>query len=246
MPPPTPSILYTDQASIGSILSITGMLLTLDDYQVTTTYNDLALSSTYVVTSALQPFQSSAVGVNLVITGGVGWTPGTYVIQSVSGGNATLLASPGTPTLSGGQGYLVPNSAWIGYACAYGTSYVNRYCQQLYDNTDLVNSWSVWQWASILAANWLCHRRNNAVPASLGDWVEETKDDLKQVKSGKMMIEDIGYRNTLSPIWSNFRVDRTYTLRQLRVERPLSERTNPQFPQNSDVLADFTIEPPHI
>jgi hypothetical protein len=72
-------------------------------------YSDLVLVSTTLdnstVTSAALPFQMSQVGAILQITGGSGFTTGTYSIIAVSGSHvATLNKRAGTATSSGGIG----------------------------------------------------------------------------------------------------------------------------------------------
>ncbi|HEY3787987.1 MAG TPA: MBG domain-containing protein, partial [Urbifossiella sp.] len=66
--------------------------------------SDLTVSTTsaLVVTSPTHEFASTAVGALLQVTGGIGWTPGTYTIVSVSNGAATLDRSPAAAgTVSG-------------------------------------------------------------------------------------------------------------------------------------------------
>lgn len=128
-------------------------------------------------------------------------------------------------------------------ACNVATARVLRYTQTLYDSEDLVNSWSVWHWATVIAAYWLCCRRNNPIPASLQALYDETIEDLTAVKLGLLPIEDIGYKTTLAPLWSNVRIDNNYSIRQLRVQRPISERSPVQFPQKTDTLAEVLVEP---
>ncbi len=128
-------------------------------------------------------------------------------------------------------------------ACNVATARVLRYTQTLYDSEDLITSWSVWQWATVIAAYWVCSRRGNPVAASLQALYDETLEDLTAVKMGLLPIEDIGYKTSLAPVWSNVRVDSHYSIRQLRVERPISERSPSQFPQKTDWLSDVLVEP---
>jgi hypothetical protein len=68
--------------------------------------NDLAIDDTFnnEVTSAAHPFVAGDVGNSLTIFGGTGFTPGNYLIQSVTGGVATLNAPAGTLGSTGGTG----------------------------------------------------------------------------------------------------------------------------------------------
>ena len=74
----------------------------------TVNYNDIAIngSNDLEISSAGHPFTALAnAGQSIVITGGSGFTPGTYTIQYVDGnGNAFLSASPGAAGSTGGQG----------------------------------------------------------------------------------------------------------------------------------------------
>jgi hypothetical protein len=54
------------------------------------------------VTSPTLPFVSEDVGGKLIVTAGTGFTPGTYDIDSVADGIATLSSSPGTAGSTGG------------------------------------------------------------------------------------------------------------------------------------------------
>jgi hypothetical protein len=89
-------------------------------------YTDLVISgsSSDVVSSASQPFAAlTDDGYTLVITGGTGFTPGTYTILSVdSDGNATLNASAGTEGSTGGIG-----TEYLGYVPAVQVVYLDTF-----------------------------------------------------------------------------------------------------------------------
>lgn len=69
-------------------------------------YTDLAIdaSDDTVISSAALPFTSNDVGKTIVITGGTGFTTGSYIIQSVASGDATLDSAVGTTSSTGGTG----------------------------------------------------------------------------------------------------------------------------------------------
>lgn len=125
----------------------------------------------------------------------------------------------------------------------YATSKVNLYAQQLYDSSDLANSWLVNEWATVIACQRLCLRRANPVPKSIEALYEEAVETLVQVRGQQAYIPDIPLRNSQMPTWSNVRVDPWYRVRQIRLERPLSERTPDQFPRNTDWFSNIYTEP---
>jgi curved DNA-binding protein CbpA len=127
-------------------------------------------------------------------------------------------------------------------AISYGTTRVNFYCQPLYDTTDLSTSWLANEWATIIASRWLRTRRGNPCPKSLQDMYDEAIKDMEKVKKEEMQIPDIGKRNPDWPAWSNVSVSNAYRFKKIRVERPISERTPTQYPQNPDWGAEFCWE----
>ena len=69
-------------------------------------YTDLVIVTGNRLSSAGRPFVSGDVGNVINIISGTGFTAGRYYIQSVSGGQATLDASPGTTGSTGGNARL--------------------------------------------------------------------------------------------------------------------------------------------
>lgn len=132
----------------------------------------------------------------------------------------------------------------------YATARVKFYCVKKYDDLDLAASWMANEWATVIAAHWICTRRGNPVPDSIkelmyGDGTANNRGvmgDLADVRAGKATIPDIGTRNVEWPAWSNARVDPAYRLRQIRIQRPISEKTPTQYPQSVDWGAERTIE----
>ena len=116
------------------------------------------------------------------------------------------------------------------------------YCCNRYDDSQLVLSWSVNNWATNLAAHWMSCRRGCAPPKSLENLVETTMDELRMVKTGTLSIEDIGTRTSGWPFITNVSVDPRYTYAKIRVEQNLSEGTPTQYPQYPDWNAALFIE----
>jgi hypothetical protein len=135
------------------------------------------------------------------------------------------------------------NSTELGYLTFQGinwaTSRINFYCQQLYDAVDLATSWSVNEWATILACRWVRSRRGNPVPQSLQRLYDEAIADLKMVRAQQAIVPDIGYRNQIAPAWSNMRLNPGYWARKLRVERAQSEPTQAQHSRDIDWSAEI-------
>jgi len=126
------------------------------------------------------------------------------------------------------------------YAANYATSKVNDYCLGRYDAIDLASSWTANEWATIIAARWVRLRRGNPVPKSLQELFEDVMEDLKAVRTKQYDIQDLAERVSSAPKWSNVRVDVRYRLRQIRVQRPISEQTPPRIPPVSDLAATLT------
>lgn len=139
----------------------------------------------------------------------------------------------------------VVNQTYLTNAINWATERVNLYCLPRYNAIDLAQSWLVNNWAVICAAHWLSTRRGNPVPHSFDDLYEEAIEDMKLIQKGQAQIPNIGLRTSAWPAWSNVRVDVLYTLRKIRVERPISETkgTNPDYYQSQDWAANFIVEP---
>ena len=65
---------------------------------------DLVIGAANSVSSASYAFVSADIGKLLIITDGTNFAPGVYYVASVSGGAATLSASPGSQGATGGTG----------------------------------------------------------------------------------------------------------------------------------------------
>jgi hypothetical protein len=124
----------------------------------------------------------------------------------------------------------------------WATSRVNFYCQRRYESSDLADSWLVNDWATVVAVRWLCTRRGNSVPQSIQALYDEVIGDLEQVRDGKMQLPDIGSRSVEWMVWSNVKVDWRYPLRRVRVQRPISERSERNYRQRNDTVADHIRE----
>ena len=81
---------------------------TIDYSQVSTaykTYTDLVITpNTSTIQSTANPFTVNMLGNSVKISGGVNFTPGVYIISSLSGSNAVLDRAVGTLGATGGTG----------------------------------------------------------------------------------------------------------------------------------------------
>jgi hypothetical protein len=130
----------------------------------------------------------------------------------------------------------------IATARYFATTKVNQYCLARYDDSEMVNSWIVNQWAVPLGACWVRRRRGNDVPKSLADDCIAALEDLQAVQAGTMLIADIPLRAAGWPAWSNVTVDTRYRIKKVRVQRPISEKTPTQYSQIIDWNAEFAFE----
>jgi phage gp36-like protein len=134
---------------------------------------------------------------------------------------------------------------WLNKAIQWASQRVNFYLNGRYEASRLAASWIVNDWATVLACYYLRSRRGNPVPSSLQDLYKATIDDLKQVQSGKVTLPDVATRAGAWPAWSNVRVDHSYPLRKVRVERGTSESRGgrPDYPQDIDLAAEYIERP---
>lgn len=231
---------------MAGLLGASGLTLRLDDAIETAggVSGTTAASPIVVTTSAAHGLDNG--DVVLIFGCSDPAANGEFEITVVS---ATSFSLDGTSSSSVGSG-----GAWLatgtdsgltGPAINLATAKVNRFCQPLYDVVDLALSWSVWQWATAIACHWVCARRNNPIPGSLNNMYLEALDELMAVRKGEMAVEDIGYRNNIMPMWSALRIDNRWSLKKMRVESGISDRTPATYPRQYD-LASQIIAPAEI
>lgn len=133
---------------------------------------------------------------------------------------------------------------FITWSVNYATSRVNSFLVGKYDLDDLATSWSIWNYTTVIACYWLCHRRMNAVPSALIALYNETMNDLAMIAQGELFVDDLGTRNLSMPIWANHRIDDRYNIIKQRTIGPISESTQTTVPKHPDWLSDTLTEPP--
>ena len=120
----------------------------------------------------------------------------------------------------------------------YATARINDYCAGRYDQDQLATSWTINDFATVLAARWVRLRRGNPVPSSLDELYKEVMENLKEVKRGAYSLEDLQERVSGAPLWSNIRVT-LHDLRRVRVEMPISEQTPYRVAPVQDQTANY-------
>lgn len=129
------------------------------------------------------------------------------------------------------------------WAINIATSKVNMYVLGLYNASDLQRSWLINFYATVIASRLICARRLNPVPESLMQLYEEAIKDLEDLKAQYAFLNDVGMRNVPWPAWSNIRFDTRYRVKQLRVERVISEKTPVQdYSQTVDRTSELLSE----
>lgn len=247
------STLFTSTSAIASWLGSSGLMLRMDD---SGTFNGTITGATntspIIVTSTAHGLNT---GDLIQMTGvrGNSRANGPWIVTYLSANTFSLNDSDGTLAnayTTGGTwiGITYPESDWLLQAANLGTSKVLQFVQTLYDASQLTASWNVYAWATIIGAHWFCGRRNNPIPTSIMNFYLEALEELNGVKQQQITIADAAYRNEVMPTWSALRVDRRWTIKQMRVEAVLSSRTRPQFPRKQDFGAQIIgpIEPDSI
>lgn len=156
-----------------------------------------------------------------------------------------LLGADGTTARVDDDGTASQSAAeaeYLSQAIQWATDRCNFYLLGRYPAARLATSWLVNQWCVICAAKWLSSRRGNPPPGVVNDLYEQAVEDMKLVHDGKYDVPNIATRTAQWPFWSNVRVDALYSLRKIRVERPISEKSNTTYPQNADRVADVIVE----
>lgn len=239
MPAPLPN-LYCTPADLYDYLSTEGVELRLDDHrlgtgQVVQVLEDVPLLATTVpVTALLFPILK---GDTLHFDGGgTERVVDATLTSTAQKGDVSLAVVALTAPLdqyaqARDSGVNTALGVRLVKACQYGTSRVKLYCTSKYDDSVLVQSWSVNRWAVALAGQWLTRRGGQPSPASVEADAEEALEEMKQVSCGMLRIEDIPTRTAGWPFLSNVTLDISYDWHKVRVETGESEATPTQYAQ---------------
>lgn len=243
--------LYCQPADIWNYLGTEGVDLRLDDHNLATGQTiavsaNAAAGATSLSVNAL--LYSLLNGATLEFDGG--GTQEVVQVQLTAAANqgATTLTVAPLPFAINAQaqaqdnGVNLATGARLAVASIRGTAKVKLYCSNRYDDSQLVLSNSVNEWATIYGSRWLTTRRGQSPPVGIErDW-EEALEEMKLVQKGELYIEDIGTRSNCWPFISNQTIDPNYDVIKARVETQLSEATPTNYPQFVDWQSIFTIE----
>jgi hypothetical protein len=126
--------------------------------------------------------------------------------------------------------------------CRKGTSKVKLYCNSRYDDSQLLLSGTVCDWAAIYASKFICSRRKQGVPKGIAaDW-KDALDELRMVQTGQLALEDIGTRGIDWPTVTNITVNPAYDFMRARVEPNISEQTPTAYNQFIDWSSAAALE----
>lgn len=113
------------------------------------------------------------------------------------------------------------------------TDWVKMHCSA-YTDEQLAQNWGVYNWATIYFARWLCLREGNPVPPGIQEMYVEVREHLREVRSGVVQLAAIKVELDPEPSWSNLRIDPTYAIAQLRVQRTTSDKSTAGFKRKRD------------
>lgn len=241
--PITLSTLFTTPQDIWDVLSVEGVDLRLDDGNrasgfIIETSDIAAVGATSLSVVALPVALLS--GAELTFDMGGMSVPVKVQLSAAAIVDATSISVTALTTAiaSGAQardsGVNAATGARLLVAARKGTSEVKLFCNQRYDDSQLVLSGSVIDWATICACRWLCKRRAQGCPKGIADDYKDAIERMKMVHGDQLAIEDIGTRGTDWPSITNVTVNPAYDTARVRVQTSLSEGTPTKYPRYID------------
>ncbi len=245
------STLFCAPSDVWDMLSTVGVDLRQDDYnlasgQIITTTAAAVEGATSLTVSPI-PVALLA-GAQLTFDGNMA-DPITALLTAAAAVGATSLtvaALGGAIAISASardSGINAATGARLLVGTRKGTSKVKLYCNGRYDDSQLVLSGTVCDWAVTCACKFLCTRRAQGCPKSIAEDFKEVMEELRQVQAGQLAIEDCGTRGVDWPSMSNIIVNAGYDGMRARVQRNFSEGTPTAYPQfvdwNSAVLLSY-------
>lgn len=249
--PVTLSTLFCTPQDVWDILSVEGVDLRQDDAnlatgQIITTSADTAVGATSMAVTALAV--PLLLGEQLTFYQAGMSVPVTVQLTAVANVSATSLSVQAVTTAipTGAQardsGVNAATGARLAVGTRKGTSKVKLYCNARYDDSQLVLSGTVCDWASTIAARFLCTRRAQGCPRSLEAQYKESIEEMRMVQSGALSLEDCGTRGVDWPTITNVTVNPAYDYMRARVEPNISEQTPTVYAQYIDWNSAAWIE----
>jgi hypothetical protein len=249
--PITLQTLFCLPQDVWDLLSIEGVDLREDDHnlasgQIIQTTADTPVGSTTMAVAALPVAMLS--GAWLTFDGAGMAVPAQVQLSAVAniGATSLLLVATTADVASGAQardsGVNAATGARLLVGCRKGTSKVKLYCNQRYDDSQLVLSGSVCDWSATIAAKYLCTRRAQGCPKGLMADYEDVLRELQKVQVGQLTIENCGTRGVDWPVITNVTVDPAYDYMRARVEPNISEQTPTAYSQFIDWSSAMWLE----
>ena len=248
--PVTLSTLFCTPQDVWDVLSVEGVDLREDDHnlasgQVISTTADAAAGATSMAVAALPVAllrgaelvfdaagMSAPVKVSLTAAAAVGATTVTVAALSAAINSGAQARDSGVNAATGAR---------LLVGTRKGTSKVKLYCNQRYDDSQLVLSGTVCDWAVTCAAKFLCTRRAQGCPKSIAADYEEAVEEMRMVQGGQLAIEDIGTRGTDWPTVTNVIVNAGYDGMRSRVQPSISEGTPTAYGRYVDWNSAFLL-----
>lgn len=241
--PITLSTLFCSPQDVWDLLSVEGVDLREDDQnlatgQTITTTADAAVGATSISVSALATALLRGAELTFSLAGME--VPVTAKLSAAAAAGATSITVTALTTAinSGAQardsGVNTATGARLVVGTRKGTSKVKLYCNQRYNDGQLVLSGTVCDWATICAAKFLCTRRGQGCPKSIAADYDEAIEEMRMVQVGQLSIEDIGTRGVDWPTVVNVMVNPGYDGMRARVQPNISEQTPTAYSQYID------------
>ena len=236
--PITLSTLFCTPQDVWDMLSVEGVDLREDDHnlatgQIITTSSAAAVDAVSIAVTALPvallrgtQLTFEAAGMAVPVT--------AYLTAAASAGATSIAVEALTTAINAGaqardSGVNAATGARLLVGTRKGTSKVKLYCNARYDDSQLVLSGTVLDWAVICAAKFLCTRRAQGCPKSIQADYDEAIDEMRMVQSGQLSIEDIGTRGVDWPTVTNIIVNPAYDGMRARVMPNISEGTQSAY-----------------
>lgn len=241
--PITLSTLFTSPQDVWDLLSVEGVDLREDDHNLATgqiieVTADAVVGATSLTVTALPV--ALLRGAELVFDAAGMTVPVKASLTAAAAAGATSISVTALATAINNKaqardsGVNAATGARLVVGTRKGTSKVKLYCNARYDDSQLVLSGTVLDWATIMAAKFLCTRRAQGCPKSLKADYDEAIEEMRMVQSGQLFIEDIGTRGVDWPTVTNVIVNPMYNGMRARVQPNISEQTPTGYSQFVD------------
>lgn len=249
--PITLTTLFCSAQDVWDLLSVEGVDLREDDHnlatgQIIAVTADVAAGATSLT---VLPIPVALLkGAQLTFDNGGMSAPVTASLSAAASvGASSLLVTALPSAIAGGaqardSGVNAATGARLLVGCRKGTSKVKLYCNSRYDDSQLVLSGTVCDWATVAAARFLCTRRAQGCPKSIAADYDEAIEEMRMVQAGQLFIEDIGTRGADWPTVTNITVNPGYDGMRARVEPNISEGSPTAFNQYIDWNSAMTLD----